>query len=106
MINQFESGQAWNLEGEVAEDKFKAISERLLRSIFFTTTSLLDEGVTNIPHMDVGAKVGLRWRQGPFEIMNAVGIEKSWDMVEHLLEPHPKVSVPPVLMSQKKKGVP
>ena len=91
---------------QVAENKFNATSERLLGSIFFTTTSLLDEGVTNIPDMDVGAKMGLRWRQGPFEIMNAVGIEKSRDMVEHLLEPYPKVSVPPVLMAQKEKGVP
>jgi enoyl-CoA hydratase/3-hydroxyacyl-CoA dehydrogenase len=106
LINQFEFGQAWNLEGEVAENKFNAIRERLLGSIFFTTTSLLDEGVTNIPDMDVGAKVALRWRQGPFEIMNAVGIEKSCDMVAHLLEPYPKVSLPPVLTAQKEKGVP
>ena len=46
------------------EDKIEAVCDRLLGCVFFTTTSLLDEGVTDIMDADVGAKVGLRWRKG------------------------------------------
>ncbi len=106
LITQFESGEAWNLEGEIEADKFDAVNDRLLGSIFFTTTSLLDEGVTDIMDADVGAKVGLRWRKGSFEIMNDLGIEKAYDLVGTLLKPYPKVTVPGVLKAQKEKGAP
>ena len=55
---------------------------------------------------DVGAKVGLRWRKGAFEIMNDVGVEQAYNLVSSLLKPYPNVSVPGVLKAQKDKGVP
>jgi enoyl-CoA hydratase/3-hydroxyacyl-CoA dehydrogenase len=67
---------------------------------------LLDEGVTDIMDADVGAKVGLRWRKGAFEIMNDVGIEKAYTLVENVLKPFPDVDVPKVLKAQKEKGEP
>jgi enoyl-CoA hydratase/3-hydroxyacyl-CoA dehydrogenase len=106
LADQFASGELWDLEGEVEEDKLDAVKDRLLGSVFFTTTSLLDEGVTDIMDADVGAKVGLRWRKGAFEIMNDVGIEKAYDLVANLLEPYPNVNVPSVLKAQKEKGLP
>jgi len=106
LVSQFESGELWNLEGEVAADKLDAVKNRLLASIFFTTTSLLDEGVTDIMDIDVGAKVGLRWRKGPFEMMNGIGVDKAYEMVEKLLKPYPKVAVPAVLKGQREKGTP
>ncbi|MEE9502534.1 MAG: 3-hydroxyacyl-CoA dehydrogenase NAD-binding domain-containing protein, partial [Candidatus Aminicenantaceae bacterium] len=106
LITQFESGELWDLEGNIEEDKIEAVCDRLLGSVFFTTTSLLDEGVTDIMDADVGAKVGLRWRKGAFEIMNDVGIEKAYSLVEEVLKPFPKVDVPGVLKAQKEKGKP
>ena len=106
LISQFESGELWNLEGEVEEDKIEAVCDRLLGCVFFTTTCLLDEGVTDIMDADVGAKVGLRWRKGAFEIMNDVGIEKAYALVENVLKPFPDVDVPKVLKAQKEKGEP
>jgi enoyl-CoA hydratase/3-hydroxyacyl-CoA dehydrogenase len=106
LISQFESGELWDLEGEVEEDKIEAVCDRLLGCVFFTTTSLLDEGVTDIMDADVGAKVGLRWRKGAFEIMNDVGIEKAYTLVENVLKPFPDVDVPKVLKAQKEKGEP
>jgi enoyl-CoA hydratase/3-hydroxyacyl-CoA dehydrogenase len=55
---------------------------------------------------DVGAKVGLRWRKGPFELMNQVGIEKACSLVEDLLKAWPDLSVPGSLKSQCGKGEP
>ncbi|MFO7714581.1 3-hydroxyacyl-CoA dehydrogenase/enoyl-CoA hydratase family protein, partial [Desulfosarcina sp.] len=106
LVAQFTSGEAWNLAGEIEADKFDAVNDRLLGSIFFTTTSLLDEGVTDIMDADVGAKVGLRWRKGAFEIMNELGIEKAFALVESLLKPYLKVAAPGVLAAQKAKGLP
>ncbi len=106
LIAQFESGELWDLEGKIEEDKIEAVCDRLLGSIFFTTTSLLDEGVTDIMDADVGAKVGLRWRKGAFEIMNDIGIEKAYSLVENVLKPFPDIDVPGVLKAQKEKGKP
>lgn len=106
LVAQFKSGEAWNLEGKLEADKFDAVNDRLLGAIFFTTTSLLDEGVTDIMDADVGAKVGLRWRKGSFEIMNELGIERAFELVESLLKPYLKVAVPGVLAAQKAKGLP
>ena len=103
---QVESGKDWNLEGEVEEDKLEAVRERLLGSVFFTSTSLLAEGVTDISDIDLGAKVGLRWKSGPFEIMNKVGIDKAYEMVEKLLKAWPDIKVPEALAQQKTKGEP
>jgi enoyl-CoA hydratase/3-hydroxyacyl-CoA dehydrogenase len=106
LVAQFESGEQWSLEGDVEEDKIDAVNDRLLGVIFFTTTSLLDEGVTDITDADIGAKVGLRWRKGAFEIMNDVGIDRAYALVENLLNPFPDVDVPEVLKAQKAKGEP
>jgi enoyl-CoA hydratase/3-hydroxyacyl-CoA dehydrogenase len=54
----------------------------------------------------VGAKVGLRWRKGAFELMNDLGIEKTYELVANLLKPYPIVNMPGVLKAQKDKNVP
>jgi enoyl-CoA hydratase/3-hydroxyacyl-CoA dehydrogenase len=106
LVSQFEAGEQWNLEGDIDDGKIGAVCDRLLGSVFFTTTSLLDEDVTDVTDADVGAKVGLRWRKGPFEIMNNMGIEKSYALVENVLKPFPNLAVPDVLKKQKEKGEP
>jgi enoyl-CoA hydratase/3-hydroxyacyl-CoA dehydrogenase len=106
LVSQFEAGELWNLEGDIDESKIDAVCDRLLGSVFFTTTSLLDEDVTDVTDADVGAKVGLRWRKGPFEIMNNMGIEKSYTLVANVLKPFPDLAVPNVLKKQKEKGEP
>lgn len=103
---QYESGKPWPIEGEVEEDKIGIVWNRLLGSIFFTATSLLDERVTDIIGADVGAKVGLRWKKGPFEMINKVGISKAFTLVENLLKSWPDVSIPEVLKNQNAKREP
>jgi enoyl-CoA hydratase/3-hydroxyacyl-CoA dehydrogenase len=103
---QVDSGEPWPIEGEVEEDKIGAVWDRLLGVIFFTATSLLDERVTDIIGADVGAKVGLRWQKGPFEMINKVGISKAHTLVENLLRPWQDVDVPEVLENQKTRRKP
>ena len=78
---QFEAKQDWDLTGEVDEGKFGAISRRLLAVVFYVVSKMLDEGVATIRDIDIGARVGLRWRKGPFEMMNERGISDSYWLV-------------------------
>jgi enoyl-CoA hydratase/3-hydroxyacyl-CoA dehydrogenase len=103
---QFESGKPWTIEGHVEEDRIGMVWDRLLGSIFFTSTSLLDEKVTDIIGADVGAKVGLRWQKGPFEMINKVGISKAYTLVENLLKNWPDVDIPEILKIQSAKRKP
>ena len=41
----------------------------------FVAAALVDEGVGTIEDIDIGARVGLRWRRGPFELMNHLGVD-------------------------------
>ena len=103
---QVESEEPWLIDGEVEEDKIGVVWDRLLGVIFFTATSLLDERVTDIIGADVGAKVGLRWQKGPFEMINQVGISKAHTLVENLLRSWQDVDFPEVLMDQSTRRKP
>ena len=78
---QVASGQPWKLEGTPDPSKFDAVSARLLAVIFFVATALLDDGVGTVEDTDIGARVGLRWPRGPFEMINRFGIKAAGDLV-------------------------
>jgi len=103
---QAKTGNPWPLEGDADENKLRPIVERLLAVVFFTASSLIQEGVSDVADTDLGAKVGLRWPTGPFEKMNNIGIDKAYDMVKKLLEAWPSISMPEILARQKEKGEP
>jgi enoyl-CoA hydratase/3-hydroxyacyl-CoA dehydrogenase len=103
---QFESGELWPLEGEADSTKLEVVANRMLAAVFYVAASLLEEGVTDMGDIDLGAKVGLRWRRGPFELMNRGGINNAFELVEDLLKGWPDLKVPDHLRSQHKKGEP
>ncbi len=78
---QVASGQPWKLEGTPDPSKFDTVSARLLAVIFFVATALLDDGVGTVEDTDIGARVGLRWPRGPFEMINRFGIKAAGDLV-------------------------
>ena len=81
LVTQVESGKAWELSGTPDPSKFDAVSTRLLAVTFLVATSLVDEEVGTIEDTDIGARVGLRWPHGPFEMMNRFGVMKAGDLV-------------------------
>ncbi|MBW1703960.1 MAG: enoyl-CoA hydratase/isomerase family protein [Deltaproteobacteria bacterium] len=103
---QFESGDLWQLDGEADSTKLEVVANRLLAAVFYVATSLLEEGVTDMGDIDLGAKVGLRWRRGPFELMNRGGINNAFELVEGLLKGWPDLKMPDHLRSQQEKGEP
>ena len=66
----------------------------------------MDEGVASIEDTDRGAKIGLRWTLGPFEIMNRIGIDKTYAAVAAIGEKYPDFKVPELLKKQKQLGKP
>ena len=77
-----DAGVMWEIDEETdcdAEDA-KIISERLLGQVFAVSSQIVAEEICTMEDVDRGAKVGLRWMNGPFEIMNAMGIKEAHRM--------------------------
>jgi enoyl-CoA hydratase/3-hydroxyacyl-CoA dehydrogenase len=96
---QFESGEPWDLGGDVDDSKTEEIEARLLGTVFMVACKLVEKEVASIEDTDRGAKIGLRWRLGPFEMMNKYGIERSYGFVKSYVERYP-VKMPGILSQQ------
>ncbi len=104
---QMEKNKDWDLaDGEIEEDKIAAIVDRFYGICLGVAASIVDEGVATMEDINLGAKIGLRWSRGPFEIMNHIGIEKTCEVVEAITKRYPGFKMPRVLLEQKKSGKP
>ena len=65
---------------DYSEEQYQLVSRRLFGVVFGVAAQIVDEGVCSMEDVDRGAKVGLRWAKGPFEIMNKIGIQQSYEM--------------------------
>jgi len=103
---QMDKKENWNLDGEVDESKIEEIVDRFQGVCLGVAAALVDEGVASIEDTDRGAKIGLRWIRGPFEIMNTIGIEKTYAVVEAITRKYPDFKMPDILEKQKALGQP
>lgn len=98
---QMDKKALWDLSGipniGAQDDK---ISNRLLGVVFGLVCQIVDEKVCSREDVDRGAKVGLRWAAGPFELMNRIGISASQAMVDYVASKHSEFSVPASLRHQ------
>jgi len=97
---QFESGEEWDLSGEVDEGQAATVEERLLGTVFTVACHLVEEGVASIEDTDRGAKIGLRWSSGPFEMMNAVGIERAHGLIKDFIGWYDDLEMPANMETQ------
>jgi len=102
---QFESGRLWDLSGEPDPSAFDAVSDRLAGVTFYIASALVDEGVGTIEDTDIGARVGLRWRRGPFELMNHYGLSRAAALVQDVARRW-SVPVPAAFSAQLATGKP
>ncbi len=79
------SGQVWNLEGTVNTDAHvkEQIAKRMLGVVFFVCSQLLDENVCHAVDINRGAKIGLKWRKGPIDLMFGIKEEEVWSNIHH-----------------------
>lgn len=106
IAQQVDSKEDWDLSGEPDEAKFAAVADRLFGVVFQVAAQLVDEGVCSIEDCDIGARVGLRWALGPFELMNKVGVDTALKQVQALCGRYPELDVPKPLADQAATGRP
>jgi enoyl-CoA hydratase/3-hydroxyacyl-CoA dehydrogenase len=91
--SQSELGQPWSLAdpgdwqatgGSLDPTVHERVAGRLLAITFLVAATLVDEGVGTKEDTDLGARVGLRWPAGPFELMNRRGTSRALDAVSAL----------------------
>ena len=97
---QFKSGEKWDLAGEVDEKKIDAVRDRFYGVVFGVAAQIVQDGIATIEDVDRGAKIGLRWTLGPFELMNRVGIGEARALVEKISAMHKQFKVPEILAEQ------
>ncbi len=103
---QMEKKENWPLGGTVDETKVKAVTDRMYGVCLGVAAALVDEGVASIEDTDRGAKIGLRWALGPFELMNKIGIDETCRVVQAICEKYPDFKMPAILEKQKQIGKP
>ncbi len=83
-----ESGGMWEIgeDSECDEGASQKIRERLLGQSFAVASQVVEEGVCSMEDLDRGAKVGLRWSLGPFEIANKIGVGEAVRMAKSYSE--------------------
>ena len=77
-----EQGEMWEIGSDTDCDDGAAqiIRERLLGQAFAVAAQIVEEQICTMEDVDRGAKVGLRWSRGPFEIANRIGIAEAVGM--------------------------
>jgi enoyl-CoA hydratase/3-hydroxyacyl-CoA dehydrogenase len=103
---QMEKNENWNLGGDVDDSKVAVVVDRFYGVCLGVAAALVDEGVASIEDTDRGAKIGLRWITGPFEIMNRIGVDKTYAAVEAITRKYPDFKMPEILAKQNALGQP
>jgi len=75
--SQAEAAKPWEIEPATADTieskKVKLISDRMLGVVFYVCSQILEEKVSSAIHLNRGAKIGLRWKKGPVDLMKSAG---------------------------------
>ena len=76
---QAKLNKPWDIPqaNEAADDKtVKLVKERMLGVVFLVCSQLLDEKVCGSVEINRGARIGLRWRRGPIDLMKKLGVNE------------------------------
>ena len=92
--NLVDENQMWEIDQQENCDNELAsiIRERLLGVVFSVASQIVEEEICSMEDVDRGAKVGLRWALGPFELMNEFGVDEAYRMAKSYSEIHDEKS--------------
>jgi enoyl-CoA hydratase/3-hydroxyacyl-CoA dehydrogenase len=82
---QTELNKPWDISetNETANDKtLKLVKDRMLGVVFLVCSQLLDEKVCNAVEINRGARIGLRWRRGPIDLMKKLGLDEASRLIK------------------------
>ena len=79
-----EANVQWDVSEDATytEEQYTVVSERLLGVVFGVAAQIVEEDICSMEDVDRGAKVGLRWARGPFEMMNRIGVGEACRMAK------------------------
>ena len=86
---QFESRKPWNLEdGDILQDSAarQTVKDSLLGNIFAISTHLIEKDVVSVKDLELGICTSLAWPQGPFSMMNEMGMAEASRLVNQAVE--------------------
>ena len=84
-----DEGEMWGIgedDGDCDEQAARQIKERLMGQAFAVCSQIVEEGICSMEDVDRGAKVGLRWTSGPFELANRIGVKEASRMAREYAE--------------------
>jgi enoyl-CoA hydratase/3-hydroxyacyl-CoA dehydrogenase len=97
----------WDLAGDVDASKFAAVNDRLWGVVWQVAVQLVCvENVCSLEDCDLGARVGLRWPKGPFEVMNERGTRATLDAVKAIEARYPDAKTPAILVQHGEQNTP
>jgi enoyl-CoA hydratase/3-hydroxyacyl-CoA dehydrogenase len=103
---QVATKELWPLGGNEDPSRFEEVRARMLGITFLIAADLVSEGVASKEDVDIGARVGLRWAEGPFELMNRVGVGEAFRLADQAARKWSGMSAPALLRDQASKGAP
>ncbi|MDR3123109.1 MAG: hypothetical protein LBU16_04945, partial [Treponema sp.] len=95
-----DEGREWDLSGDVDESRFPGIIDYLYGVTLGVAAQLVESGVANKQDVDLGVELGLRWRVGPFKLIDEIGPGKTLRLVEAVSAANTGFSVPELLKAQ------
>ncbi len=86
LCRQVDTKQNWDEEDTLllnnGSDQKDVVTRRLVGASLGVAVQMVDEGVVDATSADLGARAGLRWPVGPFELLEKLGAGKVRAMVE------------------------
>jgi enoyl-CoA hydratase/3-hydroxyacyl-CoA dehydrogenase len=82
-------GDLWEIgsaDSEPDPEPAAEVASRLRGAVWLAAGQLVEEGVATPEDCEIGARVGLQWSQGPFELWNRLGPSRSLADVERMAE--------------------
>ena len=79
-----EEGEMWDIgeDTHCSDEAAEIIRQRLMGQVFSVSAQIVEEEICSMEDVDRGAKVGLRWALGPFELANRIGISEAVSMAQ------------------------
>jgi enoyl-CoA hydratase/3-hydroxyacyl-CoA dehydrogenase len=85
---QVEKNEDWKLSADLnvdfSEETYKIVADRLLGSVFYVCSQIIEEKVCTPGDLNRGARIGLRWRKGPVDLMLHYGETEVKRLVKQL----------------------
>lgn len=103
---QYLAKKQWDLKGRPNKDRFDRVKMRLYGAVFHEAGCLFDEGVAALEDIERGARIGLRWPKGPFELMNFLGFQEVARILKGFYDRHTYLEMPKILRGWLSVGMP